>query len=124
LLTGTPCKHIIAARIVRDREGGTPTPTVPAPTPKRKTYPQRWSDYNEAQAVEKFRFRELLADLCRDLPEPAEPAGKRGRKPHPLRDRLFAAAYKVYYRLSRRQNVIRHRNCCRGHAELAREGET
>ena len=36
------------------------------------TYLQAWAAYNEAQCVEKARFRSLLADLCSAIDEPEE----------------------------------------------------
>ena len=47
-----------------------------------------------------------------------------GRIPPPIHGQKADDITDRAHRLSRRQNVIRHRNCCRGAAELAREGET
>lgn len=98
-----PCKHILAARLVCSRElgaaKGEPATTGPAPAPP--TYKQDWPRYNMAQATEKRRFRELLADLCRDL-EPLPPP-KTGRRPHRIEDTVFAMAYKVYSGFSSRR---------------------
>ena len=71
--------------------------------PKRKTYAQGWPAYNLAQNTEKHRFQELLADLCRGIEEPPPVPGKRGRKPHLLRDCVFSAALKVYSTFSTRR---------------------
>src|SRR5207253_10902157 len=68
-----PCKHILAARIAcaRDFCGITPEPVEETiPEQERKTYPQVWPAYNQAQQVEKERLRELLYDLCHDIPQP------------------------------------------------------
>src|SRR5688572_14290995 len=42
-----PCKHIIAARLVEEREGKRSAPPIDTDTPpKRKTYRQDWPKYN------------------------------------------------------------------------------
>jgi transposase len=101
-LTGKPCKHIIAARLVRQRDGGNPAPSMDtAAIPKRPTYKQDWPAYNLAQTTEKRRFQELLADLCRGVPD--LPAPKTGRRPHRGCDSVFAMAFKVYSTFSSRR---------------------
>lgn len=98
-----PCKHIIAARLVRERDhGGKSTGIVVDEAPKRPTYKQNWKAYNAAQSIEKDRLQELLFDLCRGIEEP-ERIGIRGRKPHTLKDSLFAMAFKVYSTFSSRR---------------------
>ena len=98
-----PCKHIIAARLVRARDhGGTSTGIVVDEAPKRPTYKQNWKADNAAQSVEKDQLQELLFDLCRGIEEP-ERIGMRGRKPHTLKDSLFAMAFKVYSPFSSRR---------------------
>src|SRR5205809_609762 len=62
-----PCKHVHAARIVRERDGGEKVALDTNSIPKRPTYAQDWPVYNLAQSVEKHRFMELLADLCRGI---------------------------------------------------------
>ncbi|HEY1379443.1 MAG TPA: transposase [Gemmataceae bacterium] len=97
-----PCKHVIAARLVEEREGKRPAPPMDtAEVPKRKTYRQDWPKYNLAQTTEKDRFQELLAELCAGVEEPARSvkAGKRVR----LGDRIFAAAFKVFSTFSGRR---------------------
>src|SRR5690606_29036209 len=47
------------------------------------------------------RFQELLADLCRGMPEPKRP--KTGRPPHSLANQVFAMAFKTYSTLSARR---------------------
>ena len=56
-----PCKHVIAARVVRARDyhGAEPKIVVDA-VPKRPTYKQDWPLYDKAQTTEKHRFQELL----------------------------------------------------------------
>jgi transposase len=103
---GKPCKHIIAARLWRDRqargvEQDKPN-QEPSPKPKRKTYPQQWLEYNAAQTNEGRHFQELLADLCHTVEEPARKPG-RGRKPVPLADQVYAATMKVYSLFSARR---------------------
>jgi transposase len=97
-----PCKHILAARLVcaRDHNGKAPEIVTDA-VPKKPTYQQNWPRYNEAQQTEKTRFRELLFDLCRDLPNP-EQTGP-GRRWTPMADRVFACALKVYTTFSSRR---------------------
>jgi transposase len=103
VLRRQPCKHILAARIVCARDhGGNPTSVAVDQVPKRPTYRQNWSLYNEAQQTEKHRFQELLFDLCRGVVEPAR-AGVRGQKPHCQRDMIFTMALKVYTGFSGRR---------------------
>jgi len=118
-----PCKHIYAVEFVIEREknAGSPTPAVATKakaltegektslseqaSPKRPTYKQDWPAYNAAQIHEKARFQDLLADLCRGVPEPPRPheGTKGGRPPVPMTDRVFAAAFKVYTTISGRR---------------------
>jgi transposase len=107
---GLTCKHLHAVQYVVQRERNadgtttvteTLTVTETVETKKRTTYPQNWPAYNAAQSVEKDRFQRLLVDLCRGVPEP-EHAG-RGRKPHTVRDSLFAMVFKVYSTFSSRR---------------------
>jgi transposase len=104
-LRNKACKHIMAVRLLesrqlRDVEQDTESVT-PSPKVKRPTYKQDWPNYNAAQVNEGQHFPELLADLCRGIPEPAH-AG-RGRKPVPLADQVFAATTKVYSLFSARR---------------------
>lgn len=101
-LTTQPCKHIHAARIVRERDHGCKAPIIDTDiVPKRPTYPQNWPAYNISQSTEKHRFQELLFDLCRGLEEPVR--NVRGPKPHTRRDSVFAMAFKVYSTFSSRR---------------------
>jgi transposase len=103
-LTAQPCKHVHAARLIRERDHGGKAPALDLEiVPKRKSYPQPWHAYNLAQNIEKHRFCELLADLCRGIEEPPPAPGKRGRRPHLLRDCVFSAALKVYSTFSTRR---------------------
>jgi transposase len=102
---GKPCKHIIAARLWRDRQsrgvgqnGGNVQPSAKA---KRETYSQDWPNYNAAQTNELGHFQELLADLCQTVEEP--PRKGRGRPPVPLADQAYAATLKVYSLFSARR---------------------
>jgi hypothetical protein len=56
------CKHIFAARYVREREGWAELPEVPK-IEKRK-YTQNWRTYHPAQVKENVKFQLLLAELC------------------------------------------------------------
>src|SRR5438132_786871 len=77
-----PCKHVIAARLVEERDGKREAPSIDTDIlPIRKTYKQDWTAYNFAQSVEKDRVQILLHDLCRNLVEPERPAMP-GPKPH------------------------------------------
>jgi transposase len=97
-----PCKHIIAARVVRARDyHGADPKIIVDDVPKRPTYKQDWPLYDLAQTTEKDRFQELLYDLTRDLPDP--PRAKTGRRPTPMADMIFAAAFKVFSTFSARR---------------------
>jgi hypothetical protein len=71
---GCRCKHVYAVEYTLKREqsvtvesdgSATITETVTV-TKTRKTYPQNWPAYNEAQQNEKRDFQRLLHDLCKD----------------------------------------------------------
>lgn len=97
-----PCLHVIAARLVEEREGKRPAPPMDSDAvPTRKTYKQNWPLYDLAQTTEKDRFQELLAELCAGIVEPPRhvKAGKRIL----MRDRVFASAFKVFSTYSRRR---------------------
>lgn len=101
------CRHIFAVEYVIRREqhpdgSATVTPTLTVTeTIQRTTYPQNWTAYNTAQSVEKDRFQERLADLCRGIPEP-ERTGT-GRKPHRASDAISSMVPKVYSTFSARR---------------------
>src|SRR3954454_12532206 len=49
-LRQAPCKHVIAVRIVCERDGRGPAQSIDtSAVPKRPTYKQNWPAYNEAQ---------------------------------------------------------------------------
>jgi transposase len=97
-----PCKHVIAARLVRARDyHGADPKIVTDSVPKKPTYKQDWPLYDLAQTTEKDRFQELLYDLTRGLPDP--PRAKTGRKPMPMADMVFASAFKVFSTFSARR---------------------
>jgi transposase len=81
-------------------QDGTTTVTETLTVTKRKTYPQDWTAYNEAQTNEQDKFQVLLRDLCAGLPAPAP---KNGRPPLPLSDVVFNVTYKVYSTVSQRR---------------------
>ena len=103
---GVKCKHIFAVEYALSRERNadgstTVTETVTVKRTTRKTYPQNWSAYNEAQTHEKERFLDLLRDLCGGIEEYERP--KNGRPRLPIQDALFAACFKVYSTVSGRR---------------------
>ena len=108
---GCSCKHIYAVRLVVRRLGYPPIDGIVWPdgepvveetiTVTRKTYPQNWPAYNEAQTNEKRDFQRLLADLCRPIPTPVQ-EGK-GQRRLPMSDAVFCAVFKVYCTLSARR---------------------
>jgi transposase len=104
-LTNKPCKHVVAARLVRERDGIEDAPPIETDSvPKKRTYRQQWPQYNAAQTNEKDHFQDLLADLCAAIPEPPRKGGsKGGRPPAPLRDALFICIFKVYSTFSARR---------------------
>jgi len=92
-----PCKHIYAVAyvVVEDQNpDGSVTVTETVTVTQRKTYPQNWPAYNAAQTNEQDKFQELLRDLCSGIQEPI--TQRRGRPSLPLRDAVFASAFKVY----------------------------
>jgi transposase len=96
------CKHIYAATFVMMREtnsDGSVTETLTV-TEEKRTYPQNWSAYNDAQTHEQDRFQVLLADLCAGLTT-AQP--KTGRPRLPLSDAVFNIVFKVYSTVSQRR---------------------
>ena len=103
---GQKCKHIFAAEVTYKREyhaDGTVTETQSMTITEKKTYPQNWPAYNEAQTTEKHRFQALLCDLCSHIPEPPSKSPKGGRPPIPVRDAVFASMFKIYSTVSSRR---------------------
>jgi transposase len=101
---GVKCKHIYAATFVMKREqnadGSTTITESVTVTETKRTYPQNWTAYNEAQTNEQDRFQILLADLCSGL---VTPPTKTGRPRLPLSDAVFSTAFKVYSTVSQRR---------------------
>jgi transposase len=98
-----PCKHVIAARLVQERDHSGQAPAIDTDVlPKKPTCKRDWPLYDAAQRTEKHRFHDLLFDLCLGVDEP--PAQKKpGRKPHTVRDCVYAMALKTYSTLSSRR---------------------
>ncbi len=97
-----PCKHVIASKLVYERENnGPPADVVADAVPVKAQSKQDWPLYNLAQQTEKDRFQELLFDLCRGIEEP--PRAATGRKPTAMRDMVFAACLKVFTGISSRR---------------------
>jgi transposase len=104
---GYKCKHIYAVEYVIQREfafnqeGQPLAETTTVTQTVRRTYPQNWTAYNDAQTHEKERFLGLLDELCNGVTEPQQ--AKTGRPRLPLRDAIFAAVFKVYSTVSARR---------------------
>src|SRR5215203_556423 len=108
--TGFKCKHMFAVAFTVERERKTVTETQPDGATKttvtetvkvtRKTYPQVWPAYNQAQTQEKRQFLYLLHKLCEGVGEPAQ---FNGRPRLPIEDMLFSMAFKVYSTVSGRR---------------------
>jgi hypothetical protein len=96
---GEKCKHIYAVEYTLKHETA-PDGTETVTETVRVTYVQNWKAYNAAKTEEKARFVELLAELCRSIPQPEQ---KTGRPRLPLSDMVFASAYKVYGGFSSRR---------------------
>jgi transposase len=104
-LRAKPCKHILAVRLLLDRQlkgEPNPNPAMVPGRPPRATYSQDWVNYNLAQTNEKDHFQALLADLCRGIKMPP-PGPKGGRPPMPMDDAVFSAVFKVYSLVSARR---------------------
>ena len=106
------CKHIYAVEIVVERETNTTTTTdangdaittttEKVTVTKKVTYGQDWTAYNQAQTHEKAIFLKLLADLCGNIVEPAQPANGGLRLSY--QDQIFAIVFKVYSTVSGRR---------------------
>ena len=105
--THRPCKHVFACRYTLERQYGEgpefPPVTDPEEPPAhgpRKTYPQAWSLYNEAQTGEKDEFMGLLHELCSGLPELPRATG---RPRFPFGQAVYCAVLKQYVTLSARR---------------------
>lgn len=103
-LRGSKCKHAFAVEFAMRRETVIEpdgTATVMETKAVRVTCAQNWPAYNAAQTTEKEHFTRLLRDLVNGVAEPERTVT--GRKPLPLRDMLFSAAFKVYSGFSGRR---------------------
>lgn len=98
-LRGAKCKHIYAVEYTQERKTE-PDGTTTVTETVKVTYSRSWTNYNAAQSEEKSRFVILLADLCRNVPQPLQ---ENGRPCLPLSDMVFACAYKVYVGFSSRR---------------------
>lgn len=107
-LRRTRCKHMWAVEYVQKREIA-PDGTVTETTAVRLTYSQDWPSYNAAAISEKEAFCRLLRELVANVPTPT---CKTGRKPLPLSEMLFCAAYKVYSGFSSRRFSTDLRTAC------------
>lgn len=104
---GCKCKHLFAVDFVMKREQTadgstkvTQTVTITDLIVKRKTYPQQWAAYNEAQTHEKEHFLDLLADLCKGIQEFPQ---SKGRPRLSTADAVFACCFKIYSTFSGRR---------------------
>ena len=99
------CKHIYAVEYMllkqRNADGSTTVTESVTVTHERRTYPQNWPAYNEAQTNEKRQFQTLLHDLCRTIPTP--PQVGRGQRRLAMSDAIFCAIFKVYSTMSARR---------------------
>ncbi|MCL4400911.1 hypothetical protein M1316_02985 [Candidatus Parvarchaeota archaeon] len=68
---------------------------------ERKTYPQDWPRYNEAQKQEKLIFTDLLKELCGFIKD--ETPSYVGRPSVPMQQMVFACVMKCYERISSRK---------------------
>lgn len=93
------CQHIYAVEFIVQKETK-PDGTVTETKTIKITYSQDWSAYNEAQTEEKARFIQLLAELCKDIPQTEQ---SNGRPRLLLSDMVFASVFKVYTGFSSRR---------------------
>ena len=96
-LRKTRCKHIQAVEFYLKRQVEDDIETTEC---QIKTYSQNWSAYDKAQCNEQETFMELLADLCKNVPNPRY---NFGRPRLPLSDLIFTCALKVYSTFSYRR---------------------
>ncbi len=105
-INGHTCKHILAVRLVRQRElfedgSEVVTESLTIEKTTRRTYPQQWTAYNAAQTTEKDAFQKLLAALCEGIQEPTQEG--RGQRRLSLSDAVFSCCFKVYSTVSGRR---------------------
>ena len=83
----------------------------------RKTYPQKWHEYNLSQTTEKLMFMDILEDLCRYI-QVKEQSG-RGRPRLNISEMIYCMCILVYggkssrrtvsdYRISEDKHIISH----------------
>lgn len=94
------CKHILAVQGLLKEHGALPKRTPRRPAEDK--FPRDWRPYNKSQADEPQKFRELLHDLARNVPN-HEPGRKGGRPRVPVKDMVYAAGLKAYMRQSGRK---------------------
>jgi transposase len=70
----------------------------------RKTYPQEWAAYNQAQTNEKSKFQELLYALCQNIEDLPRKQGA-GRTRLPLGQMIFCVVFKVFSTVSGRRFI-------------------
>ena len=92
------CKHAMAVEFTIRREFG--GEGVRFTEMVKVTYSQDWSAYNQAQTREGEHFPQLLADLCRLVPNPPHVTG---RPRLPLGDMVFAMVQRTYAGMSSRR---------------------
>ena len=101
------CKHIYAVEHILRGGDDPPEPEdTPPPGPKRPTYPRDFAKINAAQTTEEDEFEPLLYNLCQTIPQPEH---RRGRRPVPIGDAVFAVVSKVYMTKSARRVIPRLR---------------
>lgn len=104
---GECCKHVFAVRYVIKRETTSDgdemiTEALTISKTQKRTYPQKWAEYNQAQTHEKDHFQVILKNLCDQIQEPpAKP--RRGRPRVPMSDCVFMSCFKVYSTVSQRR---------------------
>lgn len=103
--TGQRCKHIYAVEclIEEEQKKSRSLAEFEPIRPLKPTYRQKnWPAFNASQMHEEEEFLPLLYDLCQTIPEPPR---RRGRRPVPIRDAIFAVIYKVWLTRSARRSV-------------------
>jgi len=95
----TKCKHIWAVELTVTKEVDNKGNITVIKTLKR-TYPQNWKAYNDAQVNEQDFYMKLLRDLCSNIDQPQY---EFGRPCLPISDMVFASALKVYSTFSLRR---------------------
>lgn len=68
----------------------------------KKTYGQKWHEYNAAQVAEKRKFQRLLHELCQAVIDPPQPLGRPRLR---VSDMLFCMALKVYTKFPARRSM-------------------